>query len=238
MNLELYFDGIEHDRDKLFEPRRAPMTARQTGDATVELHQPPTPEWGVESWTTFTLTPPHYIDFHYRALLHKDTFRDGFFGVFWASYIDHPEDIAISFPAMIDREQRWVRHYSPVHGIESTHRHHADPCEIEPTGQQTVLLYGSYSPWKYTRPMYLGVSHGMSYVFMTEDNPHVRLTQSPSGGGPGSPAWDWQLVAPGTASGDEHTLSARVAYTPWRGIQDAEEEYDAWLRDLESPEQG
>jgi hypothetical protein len=82
--------------------------------------------------------------------------------------------------------------------------------------------------------MYVGVSHGMSYVFMTEDIPCVRLTQSPSGGGSGSPAWDWQLVAQGTRPGDEHTLSARVAYTPWNGIQGAEAEYDTWRRVLES----
>ncbi|HEO71576.1 MAG TPA: hypothetical protein ENN80_09955, partial [Candidatus Hydrogenedentes bacterium] len=92
LNLEHFFDARPRnpDGDIFFEPRRAPMTFTRIDNATAELHQPPTPFYGVESWTRFTLKPPYYIDMSFRCVPRKDDFVGGFFGVFWASYINAP----------------------------------------------------------------------------------------------------------------------------------------------------
>ena len=233
MNLELYFDGDKSSRDDLFEPRRAPMQLTRHSDSSATLHQPPTPVWKVESWTTFTLRAPHYIDFEYRAAPAEETSRTGWLGAFWASYIHKPEDVGLSFPAATPEGEKWVRHYSATHGVESTHRHKDDTREIVAPEGQGTYMYASYSRWRYSRPFYAGVSHGMAYIFMAEDTPDVRFTQSPSGGGRGCPAWDWQLIMDDPKPGKEFTLRARVAYKPYAGRADVEEEYRLWVDAME-----
>src|SRR5262245_31107566 len=65
LNHEHIFDGEMDDsrQEIFFEPRHAPMTFRRLSDREAELHQPPTPTFHLESWTRFTLSPPHYLDF-------------------------------------------------------------------------------------------------------------------------------------------------------------------------------
>jgi len=230
LNLELYFDGATDDRETLFEPRRAPMVLVRIDDANVELHQPPTPYWRVESWTTFRLVAPHYVDFHYRAIPRAETFKQGWMGVFWASYIEHPEDLGISFLASDEKGgMRWVRHYSPKHGVESTHRHVNDTFEVRTVHDQTQYMYASLSRWRYARPFYYGVSHGMMYLWMLEDDPRLRFTQSPSGGGQGCPAWDYQLVVPDYRVGEEYGFRGRLVYKPFTRQEECAEEYARWL---------
>jgi hypothetical protein len=230
LNLELYFDAVEGNPDLLFEPRRAPMTLRQMDRRTAELHQPPTPHWKVESWTTFSLVAPHYVDFEFRAIPHEKTFDSSRMGVFWASYIQQPEDPALYFVARdVDGGQKWIRHYTEHHGHESTHRHTDDPHEILATDAHTRMMYASMSPWRYAKPYYYGLSGDMAYVFMAEDSTCVRFTQSPSGGGGGNPAWDFQLVVPDYEVGEEYHLRARVAYKRFVSRDDIASEYDRWL---------
>ena len=229
MNLELYFDGAPGSRAKLFEPRSAPMTVERIDDASTVLHQPPTPEWQVESWTTFTVRAPHYVDFHFRAVPHADTFGNGWMGVFWASYINQPEDPALHLPILSDDDAEcWYRHYSRIHGEDSTHLHRDDRKEIRAPEGQTPYMYAAYSGKRFARPLYYGVSHGMVYLFMAEDDPRVRFTQSPSGGGHGNPAWDYQLIVPDVVAGNEYEMRARVAYRPFSHISDIENEYTEW----------
>ena len=233
LNLELYFDAAPAPRETLFEPRSAPMTVRQVDENAAELHQPPTPHWGVESWTTFRVREPHYVDFHFRAIPRKPTFRNGWMGVFWASYIQQPEDPALHLPVIGEHgSERWYRHYSRVHGEESTHLHPADTRDIRAPEGQTPYMYAAYSGKRFSRPLYYGVSHGMTYLFMAEDDPKVRFTQSPSGGGSGNPAWDYQLITPDAVPDREYSFRARVAYRPFTNLVDVEREYAIWQKEL------
>src|SRR6266478_2778882 len=63
LNLEHIFDGDKRDLDgsgKIrFEPRTASMTFSRVSVAEALLHQPPTPTFHLESWTTFRLVEPH-----------------------------------------------------------------------------------------------------------------------------------------------------------------------------------
>src|SRR5688500_8041875 len=75
LNLEHIVTG-EHleDTKTFFEPRQAPMSLAQISATEVELHQPPTPAFHVESWTRFRLVAPHYLDMSFRCVAHRRVF--------------------------------------------------------------------------------------------------------------------------------------------------------------------
>jgi hypothetical protein len=100
LNHEHIFDGdheLRGDNKVFFEPRNAPITFTKISDSEAELHQPPTPTFHLESWTRFKLIAPHYIDLHYRCKPHQHVFTNGYIGLFWATYIDNPENKSIYF---------------------------------------------------------------------------------------------------------------------------------------------
>ncbi|HPU83713.1 MAG TPA: hypothetical protein PLE60_00060 [Candidatus Latescibacteria bacterium] len=229
MNLELYFDGVVTDRPTLFEPRRAPMELEKIDQATARLYQPPVPYWKVESWTEFTLREPNYIDFRYRAIPHERTFQRNWLGVFWATYVAYPEDPGIWFPTATPEGVRTMRHFSSIHGEESTHRHAADGEEITVSHDHRMYMYGSYSRFRYARPYFWGFVHGMRVLFMFQDNPNIRFAQSPSGGGIRCPAWDFQLVVPDYQVGGQYSLEARMVYSPLGAAVDPEVEHARWV---------
>src|SRR5439155_26870416 len=107
LNHEHIFDGETDDSsiEVFFEPRHAPMELRKLSDNCAELHQPPTPTFHLERGTRFTFVEPHYIDFHYRCIPRQHVFRNGYIGLFWASYIDAPEDKSIYFVGGLEKEK-------------------------------------------------------------------------------------------------------------------------------------
>ena len=62
----------------------------------------------------------------------------------------------------------------------------------------------------------------------------VRFSQSPSGGGEGNPAWDFQLIVPEAKVNEEIRLRMRLVYKPWKGREDVLSEVRA-VRDVLSP---
>ena len=66
----------------------------------------------------------------------------------------------------------------------------------------------------YDEPWYYGVSHGMAYVQVFRPRDRVRLAQSPSGGGDGNPAWDFQAFFPDYEVDRRYTLVMRAVYLP------------------------
>src|SRR5437867_3348926 len=99
LNHEHIFDGEtdDHAVEVFFEPRHAPMELRKMSDSEAELHQPPTPTFHLESWTRFRFSAPHYVDMEYRCVAHQHVFKRGYIGLFWANYINAPDDKSIYF---------------------------------------------------------------------------------------------------------------------------------------------
>jgi len=229
LNLEHYFDArARHEDDTVFfEPRHVPMALRRAGDNAVELYQAATPFYGVESWTRFTVSAPHYIDMTYRCIPRKDGFVGGFMGVFWASYINAPADKSIYFlQAGSSLEQpRWVQYCTQVHGHASTVVHETDTFSAE-FGEGEGSLFEDFSPLRYAEPFYYGLFHDHVLIFIFERGPVVRFSHSPSGGGATpagddtNPAWDFQLIVPGVTAGQECGLRMRLVYKPWAGRAD------------------
>ncbi len=238
LNLEHFFDarGRVEDKDVFFEPRRVAMAATRIDENTVELHQAPTPVYGVESWTRFTLCEADAIDFSCRLVPRKDVFEGGFFGVFWASYINEPHNKSMYF---LDGESTleepvWRQFCTQAHDRDSTVRPENDGGTVRFQNDATSL-FDSMSPLRYGAPFFYGRirEHVLIYVF--KPNPGLRFSHSPSGGGPTPdkrdtcPAWDFQLIVPDYEIGREYKLEGRLVCKPWTGRDDVIDEVERYL---------
>jgi hypothetical protein len=234
LNHEHIFDGRQElvaDPKVYFEPRNAPLTLTRISETEAELHQPPTPTFFLESWTRFKLVAPHYIDFTYRCKPHQHAFRNGYIGLFWASYIEAPENKAIYFRD----DKGWVQYCTQRHNDESTVRHVDDrlALAIEAGGRDT--LYRNYSPLRFAEPFYYGLAGTHVYALMFDRTEGIRFSHSPSSGGPPShpnPAWDWQFIVPRYDVLQEYGYRARVVYREKCSREEIQREFAAWRASL------
>lgn len=224
LNFEHIHDGTTQDRKILFEPRNHPMELRVIDEFTVELYQTQTPFWGLESCHRYRLLPDGAIEMTFECIPRRTTFKNGYIGLFWASYIHQPESLDIYFRGFDDGEQptaaRWIRGITPAHGTRPTHLSLDDNRDFAHDADFPLTLVFNRSKHRFAEPWYFGVSHGQAYAQMFRPQDRVRLTQSPSGGGQGNPAWDFQFFI------DKFELNRRYQFV-----------MRAMLLPIESPEQ-
>jgi hypothetical protein len=236
VNLEHYFDGSARgDRQVFFEPRYAKMQLRRINPQTVELYQPRTPVFQVESWTRFEAKEPNYIDFSFRCTPHRDDYAGEFLGTFWASYINGPLDKSIYFldaKSTLD-QPIWRQLCTQQHNLNSTVRGPLDTAEL--TFEDSQMLFANVSPLRYSSPFFYGRFRQMVLIYVFEPVADLRFTHSPSGGGATptgddtNPAWDFQLVIPNPRKGQEYGLRGRLIYKPWQGRDDVLAEVKKYL---------
>ena len=224
LNFEHIHDGTNQPRELLYEPRNAPMELRAIDEFTAELYQPPTPHWGLESCQRFRLLEDGAIDLLIECIPRKAAFRNGYIGLFWASYIHRPESTDIHFLGRADGDKggevRWVRGATPAHGVDAVHLSATDDRTFAHDADFPLSLVFNRSRWRFDEPWYFGVSNGMAYAQMFRPGDGVRLTQSPSGGGNGNPAWDFQFFIRQPQVGQVYRFNARAAYLPYRSPED------------------
>jgi hypothetical protein len=216
LNFEHIHDGTMQSREVLFEPRNAPMQLRVIDDYTAELYQAPTPHWGLESCSRYQLLESREIELTFECIPHRAAFRNGYIGLFWASYIDQPESLDIHFIGSPSDEPNaapgWIRGITPGHGERSTHLARDDQREFAHAPDFPLTLVFNHSRHRYTEPWYFGVCRDMAFAQLFRPLDQVRLSQSPSGGGAGNPAWDFQWFIPDYQVGRRHQLVMRAAY--------------------------
>ncbi len=222
LNFEHIHDGSTQDRDILFEPRRAPMELRVINKHTAELYQPPTPHWGLESSLMYELLEDGCIQMTFECIPRRAAFKYGHIGLFWASYIHQPESLDIHFRGHAKTEQgttsrsvEWIRGVTPSHGVKPTHLAADDERRFKHDDSFPLTLVFNRSEHRYAEPWYFGVSHGMAFAQMFRPADRVRLTQSPSGGGRGNPAWDFQFFIPQAKVGTRYRFVMRAKYLPF-----------------------
>lgn len=236
LNLEHIFDGDKHDSDDsgtiFFEPRHAPMTFRKLSDVEAELHQPPTPTFHLESWTRFKLVAPHYVDFHFRFMARQHAFTHGYIGLFWANYINAPEDKSMYFRG----GRLWQQLCTQRHNDESTLRHRDDKMELKFSPGLRDALYRNLSPLRFDEPLFYGLFRRHVLAILFDRTAGLRLTHSPSGGGvhaeaqTTNPAWDFQFVLPRYEVNTEYSFRARLVYREHCPRKEILREYEDWQK--------
>ena len=236
MNLEHYFDGSPRsDSHIFFEPRYAEMTLARIDEQTVELYQPTTPSFQVESWTRFRAKEPNAIDFSFRCVPHRQDYVGGFLGIFWASYINGPVDKSLYFiDATSSLEQPlWRQLCTQQHNRDSTILHASDSTKLTFEGGDT--LFANESPLRYSAPFFYGRFRNMVLIYVFKPGCGVRFTHSPSGGGSTAkgddtnPAWDYQLIVLDPIPGQEYRLEGRLIYNVWTDREDVLAEVSKFL---------
>jgi hypothetical protein len=234
LNHEHIFDGdqdLKGDTKVFFEPRNFPVEFKRISETEAELHQAATPTFFLESWTRIKLVAPHYIDFTYRCVPHQHCFKNGYIGLFWASYINQPENKSLYFRD----EKGWVQLCTQRHDDESTVRHVNDTFDLKFTPDTRDTLYKNISPLKFSDPFYYGLFGNHIYILMFDRTEGIRFSHSPSGGGPPSatePAWDWQYIIPKYEVLQEYGYRARVVYREKCSREEVMKEFKTWRDSL------
>ena len=236
MNFEHIFSGEnEEDRDIFFEPRVAPMNFKKINDTTIELHQPATPTWHLESWTTFQLVEPHYVDMTFKCQAKQHVFEHGYIGLFWASYINAPLDKSMYFWGGLEGQQPlWQQLCTHRHDDESTVRHKDDDYELKWAEGSRDTLYKNYSPLRYHLPFFYGNYEDHTWGVMFDRSEGIRLTHSPSGGGinaerkANNPAWDLQFIIPDYDVMIDYGFRARAFLQPRISRDAVMKEFETW----------
>jgi hypothetical protein len=213
LNFEHIHDGTLQDTPVLFEPRHAPMELRVIDDRTAEICQRPTPHWKLESCTRYELLPDSAIEMTFECIPRDARYAKGYVGLFWASYIDQPESLDIHFIG----PEGWIRGVTPKHGENAVHRATDDDrrFEHEPALAERLTLLFGFSKYRYAQPWYFGIARGRALAFVFRERDAIRLTQSPSGGGQGNPAWDFQWYIERPEVGRRYQMVMRMLYAPY-----------------------
>jgi hypothetical protein len=238
LNFEHIFDGYHDqmslggDRTVFFEPRNHPMTLSRVSGSEAELHQTPTPTYQLESWSRFKLVAPHYIDFTFRCQPHQHVFRNDYIGLFWASYINAPENKSIYF-----RDARgWVQFCTQEHNNQSTVRHVDDMLELAFLDVPHQALFKNLSPLRFSQPLYYGYfDRSHVFILMFDRTAGIRFSHSPSSGGAPSfpnPAWDFQYIIPKFEVTEEYGFRARAVYRERCSREEIDREYETWRASL------
>ncbi len=222
LNFEHILSGVTpHGSKEEFEPRRQPMELRVISPHAAELCQAPTFLNAIESCQRYELLPDGVIQLTIEVTPRKQTFPNGYINLFWASYIDQPESLDIHFrgvpaSASPDTKPEWIQASTPSHGVLSTHPSAGDRRVFPHEEPFPLTLVFSLSNHRYTEPWYYGVSHGMAFVQMFRPRDQVRFSQSPSGGGEGNPAWDFQYFVEKPEAGRIYQFVMRAACLPYQ----------------------
>jgi hypothetical protein len=237
LNFEHIFSGDSQSYGwNIFEPRRSPMKLVRVSETRVELQQARTQNWPLRTRIEYELADGG-IDFVFCGVPTEDIWKKhGYIGVFFASYINAPEDMSINFigrsrSGNSDSRSRWIKHLPEKHGQAANHRPAGSDWDPAFDDGFNIDLVKGISDLEYVYPFYYGISGTNVFIIMFErpgKDGEIRFAQSPSGGGRGNPAWDFVFFQRRYAVGQEFCFHARAVYKKFEGQADVIKVYTAW----------
>lgn len=244
LNFEFIMNGDSASFDyDLFEPRRAPMQLVRLTSDKVQLRQPQTVNWPLRSTITFELAG-NRVEMTYEGVPLENVWdKYGYIGLFFASYIRGPRDKGIHFIGKsrsdpVDDHGRWIYHLPPEHGVEANHR----PVESnwDPGFDEgfPVSLASGFSNFEYIYPFYYGISGDYVLIIMFErtgEDAEMRFAQSPTGGGPENPAWDFLYYEKKPVTGKPFGFKAAMVIKKFEGKEDVINQYEKWSGEVVNP---
>jgi hypothetical protein len=237
LNLEHIFSGDTTSYGwNIFEPRRFPIQLIRHATNRVELRQEKTEHWPLRSRLVFDVQED-VIDLTYYGTPLADRWqKHGYIGVFFASYLNAPEDMAIQFigrsrPGRGDAQPRWIKHLPAKHGVAANHRPAGSSWDPPLDGGFNIDLLTGISDFEYLYPFYFGRFGDNVLVLMFErirEGGELRFASSPSGGGKGNPAWDFVYFRHDYAINREFSFRVRAVYRRFAGVEDVARWYEDW----------
>ena len=235
-NFEHIFDGVQHDANKgpstarIFEPRHAAaiMDLAIHGTDSATLRQRPTPFWGLESATRFTVHDKRTVDIEFSARLTRPTPKTRWFGLFWASYPSSGKGRPIWFPGRAEagRPVVWIRGSAADHLVANTwvHEDSSAPISFIDGYPQKLFTTTAQAPELVSHPVFFAeLPEGLTFVTMLDGGSDVRLTQSPV------TAWDAQWIVHGWEVGACYTMRARLLIDEEIPPAEVLREYATWM---------
>ena len=237
LNFEHIFSGDAASYGwHIFEPRRAPMRLKQTGPHRIELLQDRTEHWPLRSRMVYEVKGDA-IDLTFHGTPLADAWqKHGCIGIFFASYLHAPADLAVNFigrsrPGLGEQKPRWIRHLPERHGVAANHRPAGSTWDPSFDPGFNIGLASGHSPFEFVYPFYYGRSGENALVFMFERRDgrgEMRFAQSPNGGGAGNPAWDFVYLRRDYRVGREFTFRVRTVFRKFSGAEDVIKLYEKW----------
>ena len=207
-------------------PSRVERLADDRAQITIE----PGSRWGVKVEMVHQLTPPFFLDTTYRITPMLASVLGPWMGIFWASYLQTPYANVYYFQGRSseDRTARWYNSQSGFPGsvvFAPSKQDLSFPMPVE--GER--LLYG-VQPIGYHLPVYGGKVDEMllAFMFQTESRTQLRFAFNPSGGGPGAPAWDFQLLIDKPQVNQTYQFRTRTVYKKFTALEEMLDLYQQW----------
>ena len=219
-----------------YETRIAPMQLVKLSHRKVALQQSQTKNWPLKSSISYEVSG-NCIDFVFSATPLKDVWqKHGYIGIFFASYINSPEEKGIHFIGRSragkgDIKPRWIYHLPDVHGLSANHRPAGsawDPS-LDTPGFPISLVTG-ISDLEYIYPFYYGLSGENVFIMMFKNTTgdELRFAQSPDGGGDTNPAWDFIYFKKNYKVGKKFSFRGRAVFKKFEGKEDVIKTYESW----------
>jgi len=233
INMEFFFDGFKHDteprwlgKDNNRQP--TPTEVKYSGRDRATIHWRETPSWGVEAWVSFQVVAPHYVDIVIRLQPRKRSFRHGYMGAFFASYIADPEKKEFYF---------WGREANASSsGWQTSNLTPGKQTAYYPSAEERdgcfgeEFFFGPRSSRVFEKPLMFGLWRNMVLAWFFDSADNLRLAYNARGGGEQNPAWDFALFVPNYRERRIYFRSLRLMFKPFIDPDDVMREYEVWSR--------
>lgn len=245
LNFEHIISGHRSPNNK-FTPRHGTYRLfPQPDGASVKLvRRAEDSPWKVDSELTYTMNPPHYIDFEFRCIPRDATLfaPQGYAIFFFANYMNDVSSVALNFRGRdaTGGPEKWVSATAPRGHVDwnGGGNYRAVPAADLPYDSDVEFRLNTWTyEWpRISQPFYYGVAESGMAMTLMFDRLHsgrdqmrfslykFKLPKHPR------PAWDFQYVINRVRSNEEYGFQGRLVWKGFVSKADCQNEYKTWAK--------